>query len=109
MFLVLTENLVAHIVLFDEVAEQLLVDSCLVDNLRWRLSLESVAGTGRRQTYSRIPKCASQLDGLEKNRLSFLQAQVGPHARADAHGTKARGVDFNVGKGKCRDHFCVSL
>lgn len=107
MLLVLTENLVADIVLSDEVAEQLLVDSCLVDNLRSDFSLESVARTGRWQTYSCIPKCASQLDSLEKDRLGFLQAQVGPHARADAHGTKARGVDLNVGKGKCLDHFCV--
>lgn len=99
----LTEDLVADVVLADEVSEEFLVDTHLVDNLfRWLVP-------GKRPpkdlgAYSSVPKSASKLNGFQKDRFSLLEGEIVPQTKADAHGTEARRRDLNLGERQCLDH-----
>lgn len=83
----LTKDLVADVVFPDEVTEELFVDSGLVH-------------------HSSIPECAAQLNCLQQNWLSFLEAQVRAQTKAQAHCAKAWRWDLQVTEGDCLDHFC---
>lgn len=81
----LTENLIAEVVFPDEVSQQLLIDTGLVDN-------------------SSIPECASQFNCLQQNRFGFLEAQIATQAMAQPHGTEARCWDLDVAEGQSLGH-----
>lgn len=80
-----TENLVADVVLPDEVSQKLFIHTGLVDN-------------------SSIPECAAQFNCLQQDWFSFFEAQIATQTKAQTHGTEARCWDLNVAEGKCLDH-----
>lgn len=81
----LTEDLVANVVLANEVSQQFLIHTCCVD-------------------HSSIPESTAQLNGFEEHGLSFFETEVAAQAVAQAHGSEARGWDFNVLKFGGLDH-----
>jgi hypothetical protein len=102
----LTENLIANIVLTDEVSEELLVYTGLVDNLRALILDSGIIPCGNEVlTYGGIPECATKFDCLQKDWLGFLEAQVGAQAEAQTHCTETRYWDLDVAEGNCLDHF----
>ena len=83
-----TEDLVANVVLSDEVSEKLLVDTGLVDDLRPKeISLMFEETTPLRLTYRSIPKGAAKLQRLEQYWLSLFEGEVVSQAKADTHCT----------------------
>ena len=83
-----TEDLVANVVLSDEVSEKLLVDTSLVDDLRpKKISLTFGETTPLRSTYRSIPKGTAKLQRFEQYWLSLFESEVVPQAEADTHCT----------------------
>jgi hypothetical protein len=101
-----TEDLVAHVVLPDEVAQELLVDTSLVDNLRRRSALidtnEKMCGS----SYSSIPERTAELDRLQKDWLGLLKGEIVAQAEAHAHGPEAWDWDLHVAEFLRVNHVC---
>jgi hypothetical protein len=66
----LTDNLIPHTMLANEIPQQLLIHTGLVYD-------------------SSVPERTSEFESLEENRLGLLEAQVVAEAVAQAHGAEA--------------------
>lgn len=83
-----TEDLVANVVLSDEVSEKLLVDTSLVDNLRpKKISLTFEETAPLRSTYRSVPEGTAKLQRFEQYWLSLFEGEVVSQAEADTHCT----------------------
>jgi hypothetical protein len=56
-------------------------------------------------TYSRIPKSATQLNRLQQYRLRLLQGQIIAQTEGDAHAAEAGRGDLDVGERESLWHF----
>lgn len=106
--IILTEKLVADIVLLYEISKQLLVFASLVGNLhspqkaiRDRIPR---AYLGKRTAYRSIPERTAELDSFQKNRLGLFKIEVCPHGSIEAHSAEAGNRDLLVAKWECLDH-----
>ena len=86
----LTEDLVTHVVLLDEIAQQLLVNTSTINNLDHISYLRRHETGFTVVTYCCIPERTSKFDSLEEYRLSFLQRKVAAHAMAQSHSAISR-------------------
>ena len=86
-----TENLVADVVLSDEVPEKLLVDTSLVDDLRPKMLVLCSGKNSLKAAYRSVPKGTAKLQRFEQYRLSLFEGEVVPQAEADAHRTYRAG------------------
>lgn len=76
----------------DEIFKELLIDAGLVNCLSCRCERFLMAEEAVKvQTHSSVPKGAAQFNGLEENRLGFLEGQVTTQAEAEAQ-CQQRGV-----------------
>lgn len=101
--IVLTEKLIADIVLLNEFSQQLLIFASLVGNLCRRvisISSEYV----EESAYGSVPECAAELDSFQKNRLGLCEIEICPHSGIKSHSAKAGNGDLLVAKWKCLNH-----
>lgn len=100
----LTEKLIANIMLLYKLSKQPLVLTIFVGNLRARKDLEISACTLTGHTYRGIPENTAKLHGFQKNRLRLFKIEVATHAIVEAHSTKAGNGHLLVTKWECLDH-----
>ena len=110
-----TEDLVADIVFFDEISEEFLIHSGLVEYLNethWRsfgFKKQPQRLSAGCSTYCRIPKGAPQLERFQQYRLGFFETEVRTESKTQAHRSKAWSWYLDVAKRKCFDHFVQSV
>jgi hypothetical protein len=104
----LTEYLIAHVVLPDEVPEELLIHAGFVDDLD-ELSELMIWGKPREMwTYRSIPKSTAQLQGFQQHRLRLSQGEIGSETETNAHCSESRHGDLDISKLLGENHDCGS-
>jgi hypothetical protein len=83
------EDLVAGVMLANEVTEELFVDACSVND-PFIILVRYHGSHGEDLTYSSVPECAPKFSYVKKNNLGLSEGKVSAKIKGKTHGAEAR-------------------